>query len=326
MMNLSNPKSITGGENYMNNFPVGVSLSHRHLEKLNIPIDHAWREYKKLNLKWIRLGCYWDEIERSEGKYDYRVIEELLEICSGLNINVIMTIGMKAPRWPEFYIPPYLSEKSIFKKHGTIGISHEIITGRLFPYIENTVKKLRSYPQIRYWQVENEPLDQSGPLDLKISPELLRRESEIVRTSDPNRPQIINLWGNQLSKRNNYSEAAKSGDVVGLDIYPRVPSKSVFKKEYYMGPEDSDDEIKNIIASIRESGKPVWITELQSEPWGGRDSCREEHVVENAKRARKWEADGIFFWGFEYWIGESLSGNDSYMQAAREACEIISSL
>lgn len=154
----------------------------------------------------------------------------------------------------------------------------------------------------------------------------MRREVSLVRTIDPERPVVINLWGNELTKRNNFPHAVELADVVGLDLYPRVPWKTVFRKKYYRRPDDSDGRISGVMKSIRGSGKSVWITELQSEPWGGKDSCTASHVIENAKWAKKLSADAVFFWGFEYWVREGLDGNNSYIEAAKDAFRVISSV
>lgn len=305
---------------------IGASFSHRHLSELGITLADAWHEYKNLGLKWIRLGCYWDEIEKTEGKYNLSIIKQLLETCAVLKINVVMTIGMKAPRWPEFYIPEYIAEKSAINTGEITETAPEIIADRLFAYIKHTVRELGGYSRIKYWQVENEPLDQSGPQHIKISSQLLRREVSLVRTIDPERPVVINLWGNELTKRNNFPHAVELADVVGLDLYPRVPRKTFFREKYYRRPDDSDGRISNVMKSIRGSGKSVWITELQSEPWGGKDSCTASHVIENAKWAKKLSADAVFFWGFEYWVRENLDGNNSYIEAAKDAFRVISSV
>jgi len=49
---------------------IGASFSHPYLEYLKINPQNALKEFKKLGLRWIRLGCYWNEIEKTPGKFN----------------------------------------------------------------------------------------------------------------------------------------------------------------------------------------------------------------------------------------------------------------
>ena len=95
---------------------LGASFSHVHLRSLGLNPLRAIEGFKTLNLPWIRLGCYWNEIEKQKGKYDFGNIEPLIEFCEKNNINVVLTIGMKASRWPEYYLPDWLEKKTKPKK------------------------------------------------------------------------------------------------------------------------------------------------------------------------------------------------------------------
>lgn len=297
---------------------IGASFSHTHLSHLNLSITDALHEYNKLGLKWIRLGIYWSEVEKQKGVYDFTQMDMLLQQCKKLGIEVVMTVGMKAPRHPEYYFPSWLLKKIRLQKSMEIGLDNKEICDSLFQYISTAVNHFKPHQSIQYWQVENEPLDPSGPLNLRIYLPLLREEISLVRQLDNSRPIVVNLWGNELTYRNYYPAVIGMADVIGLDLYRRVPIASLFNKTIYRGPADSNNTIHKIITLIRKEGKGVWISEFQAEPWGKAESCTPKDITENTQWMLDFQTDALFFWGFEYWIQEKIKNNLAYWDVAKQ--------
>lgn len=297
---------------------VGASFSHIHLLHLNFSIKDALIEYKKLGFKWIRLGIYWSEVEKKKGVYDFTQMDALLLLCQKLEIQIVMTVGMKAPRHPEYYFPGWLLKTTELPKSMEIKLGDKEICSPLFLYISVAVNHFKPHQSIQYWQVENEPLDPSGPFDLRISLPLLREEISLVRQLDHSRPIVVNLWGNELTYRNYYPAVIGMADIIGLDLYRRVPIASLFNKTIYRGPADSNNTIHKIIALIRKEGKGVWISEFQAEPWGKAESCTPKAITENTQWMLDFRTDALFFWGFEYWIQEKIKNNLAYWDVARQ--------
>lgn len=270
---------------------IGTTFSHRHLRHLRLDIDESLINLLSLKFDLVRLGIYWDESEPDPGKFDFSHIKKLLDFCEENNQDVILTVGMKAPRWPEFYLPNWLRHKKPNE-----------IEPEVLKFMETSIKELGSYKCIKYWQVENEPLDPSGPEKLTVLYDLLKKEVELVRSLD--RRQItVNLWGNELTKRNLYKEILEITDNVGIDIYYKTPSIIG-----YAGPKDSDEKIRNIFESFETS---LWITELQAEPWergelvafsNNPPSMNVQLLSNNFARAKKMNPETILLWGFEYWL------------------------
>lgn len=302
---------------------LGASFSHRHLLSLGIEPTVALDEYRKLNFPWIRLGCYWDEIEKKKGNFNFEIIENLISLSQKLKLKVILTVGMKAPRYPEYYLPKWLERKIKLKEGEMFDSCPRALTSHLENYLTVTVKRLKKYPAIKVWQVENEPLDPSGPHSWQISPRLLKKEIKIVRVLDPSRSILVNLWGNQLTLRNLYPKAVKLGNIVGLDIYFRVPKPFFWRFCHYSGPLDSDEKLRKIFKKIKKSGKSVWLTELQAEPWEPNElvttkrnppSCLPKHILQNYERVQNWGLDGALFWGFEWWLYRKIAGDKRYWE------------
>ena len=271
----------------------GTTFSHRYARYLNLNLTDSLDEILKLKFNIIRLCAYWDEIQSTPNEFNFFDIKAILDKCQQNNQDVIFTLGMKSPRWPEFYFPSWLKIKN-----PTYAINH------VLPFIKQSIIKLKNYNCIKYWQIENEPLDPSGHDKMVIPFDALKQEVDLARNLDPERKIIINLWGNELTKRNILPYVRLLADVIGLDIYYRVPC-AIFK---YRGPKDNDQTLSNI---INESTKPIWITELQAEPWGNNMNMDSQLLLNYFRRAVKLNSQAILFWGIEYLLSEKNKGNYS---------------
>lgn len=307
---------------------LGASFSHRHLENLGLDPLPALKAFKQIGLNWVRLGCYWDEIEKDKRKYSFARIRRLITACQKLDLDIVLTVGMKAPRYPEFYLPTWLEKKVKIHKGRSFDTNHQKLRQPLLKYLAQTIETLKHYSAIKIWQVENEPLDPSGPNRWRITTRLLKEEVDLVRGLDPNRPILINLWGNKLIWKVLYRHSVKLADIIGLDLYFKVPFSLFGHFHHYFGPIISDKTYQENIAQIKSSGKQVWLTELQTEPWEPKElvtskenppSCLPQDIIENSKRVLNWGLDGLLFWGFEYWYWRKEQGDERYWNNAKRA-------
>lgn len=290
---------------------IGTTFSHPHLKYLKFDPMEAFSELVKLDLGIVRLGLYWNEIEKEEKKIDFTNITNLLDACENANLDVVLTVGMKAPRWPEFYFPTWVKNKK------PVDCESYVLN-----FVETSIVNLKKYKCIKYWQIENEPLDPSGPKKMKIPYSLLIKEIELVRSLDT-RKVVTNVWANKLSKRGYYKDLAAVADVVGLDIYYRVPS---LLKGYH-GPSDRDIKIKTILSGLKSQ---IWISELQAEPWEKDElvsssqkppSMNEKLLFDNYERVLKFSPKVILLWGFEYWLLRKSKGDFSLWNAVKKLIE-----
>ena len=283
---------------------IGTTFSHRHASYIGLSPNESLIQTLDLDFDVLRLCSYWNEIQPTKNGAYFDAIFSLLEECEKKQQDVAMTVGMKAPRWPEFYIPQWAQGAE---------------TGKyVLEYIEKLVLKLKDYTCIKYWQVENEPLDPSGPNNQIIEKEIIKKEIELISTLDPTRPIILTAWGNQLTKRNHIPTISPLADIVGLDMYYKVPHKRLFKKSYN-GPSDSMESIKQCVKNCKE----LWIMELQAEPWEDFNiynseiktpSFNHKDLITNFTEALKLHPRAIFFWGVEYWLWQAKKGNMSYIE------------
>lgn len=217
-------------------------------------------------------------------------------MCNSQKQNVVLTLGMKAPRWPEYHWPKRINQSP----------NDPITQSAVLKLITATIKELSRIPCISHWQVENEPLDTSGPNNLVIPVDFFLREVLLVRSLDSSRPIIGTLWGNDLIKRGQFSTMESIVDIVGIDLYPKQFAGKRWGKPYYRGPSQSDSQLGTIITI---SSKPVWITELQVEPWEADErqyrsknpgSYPQGQREKNIAWASQFPVSQILLWGAEY--------------------------
>jgi len=278
----------------------GTTFSSPYLrDYFKLSVSEAFLELLKLEFAYLRLGCYWADSEKTPRMLDFAELERLLELASKAGQKIILTLGMKAPRWPEFWVPHWTRAESVIASPEPA-----------LKFIDSAVNRLGKYPAVSYWQVENEPLDQSGPQKLVLPISLLEQEVALVRSAN-SKPILLTLWGNRTLRDSRLQKLTSLADVVGIDLYYQIPNG----QGGFWGPSDSLDSLKKI---VQNQPKPIWITELQTNPW--KKSLRFNHleiIRENWERALALKVPLTLLWGFEYWFALLKKGDSTIYEFVR---------
>lgn len=290
-------------------------------------LSENWRDIylKTLDLGFdiIRLGAYWSRIEAREGLYDFQELDWQIEQAERKQTKILLTVGMKAPRWPEYFIPAWL-EKRVHLRFGSDPSEREYLQKKLFRFIQEVVLRYRGKRVIVAWQIENEPLTRSGPKELRISKEFVRQEMEFVRKLDPqNRPLVVNAmtYSNGFLrflvrlayKTNPVFDTMDIAEIPAINVYPVVGHKLFKRKVCFWSHIESQMRYLNIFLNKAKSlGKNLWVTELQAEPWEPGElvylrkeppqTCQPESFVLTYRRLSDMGIQTVFFWGVEYWF------------------------
>jgi len=274
----------------------GFSFSRRYCSWLGL----NWRETltnvaKTIpSFKKVRISAYWDELEPKEGRFDFSPLQEELDLCAELGLEVLLTIGMKAQRWPEYYLPNFISAASLEEK--------------TLQFLDEISEKFKDEEVIFAWQVENEPLDKSGPHNKQISIQFLQQEINLVRKVSA-KPIYINLWGNAMFLRGHFQDALKLENInaIGIDLYSKTPLKG----SLYAGPLASHGSFELFYHKVVNSGRKAIISELQAEPWENFDFRHNHNKVKSISVAKIQEnltkyhhnlLSETYLWGVEYWV------------------------
>src|SRR5438105_2163562 len=89
----------------------GFTFSERQAGYLDVSWQQAFHAAMDLQPSVVRLGAYWDSIEPRRGEYDFSTLDWLLDNTAS-GSSVLLTVGMKAPRWPEYYLPGWLRKQA----------------------------------------------------------------------------------------------------------------------------------------------------------------------------------------------------------------------
>ena len=286
-------------------------------KKADLGVTYSWKYAQDIGLDWqktylailddlgarkIRLPVYWSDVEKKEGEYDFSKIDWQLQEAEKRNVDVILAIGQKVPRWPECFIPEWASVSDAKRKSA------------LLSFMETTVKKYKGEKTIAFWQVENEPLLNFG-ICPKIDSTLLDSEINLVRTLDPERKIIITDSG-ELSF---WVGAAKRADVFGTTLYRSVVSEKLdLALDYPIGP--NFFKFKRWLIRVFAGQKNAIVVELQGEPWirgwtinaplsEQLESMNSEKLAENVAFTQKAGFSEIYIWGVEWWYWMKVKQN-----------------
>jgi hypothetical protein len=265
----------------------GTSFSHRYVsERFRLSPKIAFADLLKMRFSLLRLSCYWSEIENVKGRYDFSQIKTLLLMAQKAKQEIVLTIGMKAMRWPEYYLPKWTNYTEVTKN-----------PERLLAFIKKAICLASNFSCVKYLQIENEPLDKSGPRKLIVPVDILEKEILLARSLSY-LPILLTLWGNRSLTDARIYRLGSLADIIGLDLYYQIPDG----KGGYWGSADSTNKIGEIINSL---SQPVWISELQTNPWKfSINKSWQEIYTKNITEANKLPVETILFWGSEYWYSQ----------------------
>jgi len=302
---------------------IGTTFSYRECQILGIDPGETLRAIIKLGLNPIRIGTYWDDLEPQKGKYDFSPLDWQIEMLARARIDIVLEVGMKAPRWPEYYFPSWFEVRNV---------NDESIRPPLFLFIEKVVKKYADHSFVKWINVENEPLNDSGPQGQRIDLSILEKEVSLVR-SLVEKPIILNSWlemhplkrfWRRLEKRERaVKNCLNLGDILGISTYLRFPGQLKVKDKHWQF-------LKKILEEGEKKGKEVWVTEMQAEPWeksddlkkfsdpDGNSSCHPNDIILYFKKLEALGFKTILFWGAEFWYRCLKENNEGWWQVVRE--------
>lgn len=294
----------------------GATFSHKYAaEDLGLDWTAAyWAVINELGLKKIRLVAHWDMIEERNNEYNFNDLEWMISEAAKKNIEVVLAIGRRTPRWPECHDPRWLKNLSQAEQGA-----------ELLEMLGTVVKRFQKYENITAWQVENEPFLEVFGECPKVDRELLRREVAVVRALDE-RPIMMTDSG-ELS---NWENAAGLADILGTTMYKVVWTPLIGLWRYPLPP--AFYHFKAASVKRKFNLDKVIVAELQAEPWRKsrqdfrqmsraelRDSFSLDEMRANIEQVRKAGFDEAYLWGVEWWYWlKTARGDDSFWQEGRK--------
>lgn len=293
----------------------GMSFNVPYAKELNL----NWQEVylaalDDLKIKRFRLAAHWSLIEPQKNQYNFEELDFEIEEAAKRDVEVILAIGRRLPRWPECHIPTW-----------AIGISKEEEQAEIIEYLKIVVNRYKDYENIKYWQIENEPYlevfahEQCGDLDR----DFLKEEIATVKEIDSSRPLLLTDSGNLGT----WFGAYKNGDAFGTSVYLYFwnPELGKFKSRLPAG----FYRIKANLMQLLFGQKETFLIELSTEPWlidpliqTPIDLQLERMDLEKIKDiiqyAEKTYLEKQYLWGVEWWYWMKENGHPEFWDWARE--------
>lgn len=291
----------------------GITFSTSYTRELGLSPGVLYQALiDDLGVKKIRLPVYWDEVEVAPGQFDFSEIDSLLKKSQGKDVQIIMAIGYKVPRWPECYPPAWAKN---FSKRET--------QKSILELIKNTVDHFKGNPKIIAWQVENEPLFGFGVCH-SMDKNFLKEEINLVRSKDK-RPIVLTDAG-ELSL---WTDTMQLSDVLGTTLYRTVWNPRFGFFRYPLPP--SFYRLKGLINQkiFASNSSGILISELQTEPWAPGKPLTKTPLLEQIKIFSPKEFQNIvsfakktgikeqYLWGAEWWYWMKLQGYPQYWEYAK---------
>ena len=308
---------------------IGTSFVRWRAEALGLDYRTAFQRICAMGFGLVRLSASWREV----AQFGYAHLDWLLTEADRVRQPVLLTLGMKALGWPEFYLPEGLDPHDA------------AVQRRAIVHVGEVTRRYRDNPAVVGWQIENEPFNRSGPNSWAIPRRLVRAEARTVRSLDPDRPMLVTTFahfdeGLDRSSSRHQSKwrrrlgvaipaerealsVLRRGDILGLDVYRSIGwlDESGREQVAHAAP----DQLA-VVASwqriARGQGKRLWVTEAQAEPWeahrrthGDPVTVQPQAIPELVDRLVAIGVEAILLWGSEYWLWRADNADRRWIDA-----------
>jgi hypothetical protein len=286
-----------------------------------------------LGARHVRLSVEWAQIEPREGEFDFELLDALLAVASRNGATVLLSVGLKGQRHPEYYLPAWLTAKVELPEGSDIA-ANPIVRQAALRMVRTVVAHAAPSPAIDAWLADNEPYHRSPrAFEWYLGRDFVAEEAALIRATDPlRRPVAINHAERYVMDRR-WRWTLADGDIVATSIYPwrifKILGVQFTRSILEIGP-----FAPNYAARAREThraGKQYWLTEMQAEPWAHPDirevtpespapDLTPARLLRNLDYARRTGADRVYLWGAEWWLLQHQRYEDSrWWEIAKEA-------
>jgi len=289
---IRRPNGLAGSDD---DIQWGVAFSKPFATEMGL----SWQEtylavIDDLKVKKMRLPIYWQDIEPEKERLNFDDYDWMIDEAKKRDVQLILVVGRKVPRWPECHSPFWADKLAETEKQE-----------RILKYISASVERYKNADNLYLWQVDNEPFLPFGECTT-TDKDFLDQEVKATRDIDPAHKIMVTDSG-ELSI---WVRAAKRADIFGTTMYRVIYKKPFNYFKYPLPPKFF--WIKANLVHLFYPGKPIFVSELQAEPWGPKliyDLPLEEQeksmslsqFKENIEYAIKVGFPENYLWGAEWW-------------------------
>ena len=287
------------------NIEFGVTFSKKYAEELGLDWQRVYLDIlDDLKVRAIRLPIYWDDVEKEIGQYDWSAYDWMIDEAEKRNVQVILNIGIKLPRWPECHTPSWTA------KYPSLGVESLFL-----PFLRDVVERYKNSPAIWAYQIENEPyFFRSFGICPDLSEDFLKSEIELVKQIGGR--SIILTESGELG---HWERMIGKADILGVSLYRITWNRWVGYFFYPLTPVFYREKI-NVLKPFFED---IIVTELQVEPWAHKSltqiPLKEQfktmdlgQLRSNIDFVRRVGVDKAYVWGVEWWWWMKERGHNEF--------------
>ncbi len=279
----------------------GVSFSAKYAKELGVDWKANFIALNQdMGIRRYRLMSYWDDIEKTQGTYDFSELDWQMDQAATYGSKVSLGLGMRQPRWPECHQPQWFDTLP----------SKEARDQAIITFVQAVVARYKDHPALESYQLENEAVNNwfgtCTPED--IDQKRLEKEFAAVKALDSNTPLYMSL-----SDQHGLPLGKPVPDQYGFSVYRIVWNAKTKPFEFYL-TYPTPVWYHRLRAWWIQTFKhrDIFIHELQVEPWGPdatvnlsiaeqNRSMSPKQIKENIRFARKIGKPDIYTWGGEWW-------------------------
>lgn len=303
---------------------LGTTFSQVQCRDLGLDPKETFIKVLNMGFDVIRIGTYMDEISRQGLDFTDWMIKQ----AEDREIPLIVTVGLKAPRYPEFFPDEKIKTRlNLAEIPGqTIG-TDDLTFQEVISHVKSIVAKYKERTIIKGWQVENEAEDRLNFAGShSIFSRLFDEEAKAAKEGKSPKQEIYfsNAFNIPDSDENLLRNIRRNPSGIGFNIYYRIPNPN---GGYYQLKNDDFKKLAIIADLLNRNNITPSIFESQAEPWedGAHIHLSERYYPSSnpdiaVKLASKLTQVGfrqILLWGCEYWIYRENIGQTEWMDAMR---------
>ena len=288
---------------------LGVSFSIKYAEELGIDWQKAYlAALDELEIKHFRLMSYWDQLELEDDEFYWDDLDWQLDQAQRHGATVTLALGLKQPRWPECHTPRWAE-----------GLDTQELRSEIKEYIAQVVMRYKDNQAIESYQIDNEASNDVFGECPNYDADFLQEEIDLVRRLDDTKLIISNVSNQSGLPMNGPVESV---DKVGLSVYKRAHFEALGRTwfwSFWYVPSEWHSMRAALIEGL--DNKPVFIHELQTEPWGAditrnlsldeqNQTMDSEKLLDIVNFAEQIGTDEVYLWGVEWWYWRKTQFND----------------
>lgn len=291
----------------------GLNFSIRQAEYLGFDWQKMYLDIlDDLKPKRLRVVAYWQNLEPEPGQFTFQEFDELMLEGRKRDIEIILAVGHKLPRWPECNHPAWYENLSKAEQEE-----------RWLLMLEKAVSHFREFDVVVAWQVENEPFFPFGPECESVPRNFYEKELGLVKSLDK-RPIVVTDSGEKGAW---LPTALMGGEIFGSTMYREVYHHERQKYIKYPVPPALYRIKAGMVKTFSRIDRFIGV-ELQAEPWFAtnvfdtpwqrqQELMNPEIFMENIEYAKKVGFAENYFWGVEWWYWAMQQGHPEMWEAAK---------